>query len=195
MDIKGLLNNQKIRIDHHQRGSNSPNNWDDPTCDIHIDKYVHDNKDKYKIKIPINSNRPITVNGKNGMNIPKRLLKEINEIFNNDTTRQSFVKRICKVISIYKSDKLNQEQRAKQAIGYIRKAFGLKTPKYIFKDDIKNFYAGLYCHNLQYYYVIIKGKFIFCSLNEGVWKRFNVKENKATYIYDKGIEAIAYEKL
>ena len=48
MEIQGLLRNQKIQIGHHQRGSGTPNEWDDSSNDVHIDKFIKNNKDAYK---------------------------------------------------------------------------------------------------------------------------------------------------
>lgn len=191
--MKNLLRNQKIRIDNHQRGSGSPNNWDDPTSDVHIEKFIKNNKDKYRIKIPINSNRPITVNKKDGLAVPKWLSKEIREVFEDDKQRRSFVKWICEALSAYNSNRLTPEQMVRQAVGYVGKAFGLPKPLAVFKNDIKGFYAELYYYDAHYYYVAMKRRFIYCALNEGIWKRFRISDNIVSYIYDKDVETIALE--
>lgn len=189
MGIQRLLHNQKILIDNHQRGSRTPNNWDNPSSDVHIDKCIKSNKDSYKIKIPINSNRPITINNKNNKNVPKWLKKEICDSFKDDSIRGSFVNYICKAIDAFNSTTLTPKQKAMQAIGNVRRAFELPIPRYVFKNDIKRFYAGLYMYNAHYYYVILKGGYILCSLNEGKWKRFLIDEESATYIYNKDLKA------
>lgn len=80
MKIQGLLKNQKIEIDPHKRGCRSHNNWDDPSTEVHIDKVVQNNKDRYSIRIPLNRNTPITVNRKAGLgNAPNWLIREVNE--------------------------------------------------------------------------------------------------------------------
>lgn len=192
MEIQGLLHNQKIQIDHHQRGSGTPNEWDDSSNDVHIDKFIENNKDSFKIKIPINSNNPITIDRKDGQDVPEWLKREICDAFKDDKIRRSFVDGICKATSAYNSRQLTSEQRAKQAIGYVRKAFGLPTPRYVFNNEIKRFFAGLYMLNSHYYYVILKDGYMYCSLNEGRWKRFLIGEESATYRYDKEIKSITY---
>lgn len=192
MEIQGLLHKQKIVIDHHQRGSGTPNDWDDSSKEVHIDKFIKHGKDSFKIKVPINSNNPITIDRKDGQDVPEWLKREICETFKDDKIRSSFVDGICKATSAYNSKHLTSEQRAKQAIGYVRKAFGLPTPRYVFKNEIKNFFAGLYMLNSHYYYVLLKDGYMYCSLNEGIWKRFSIGEESATYRYDREIKSITY---
>ena len=95
MEILGLLRNQKIQIGHHQRGSGTPNEWDDSSNDVHIDKFIKNNKDAYK-KITINSNNPITINRKDDQSVPEWLKKEIRDTFMDDKIRRSFVYGICR---------------------------------------------------------------------------------------------------
>lgn len=194
MDIQGLLRNQKVRIDTHQRGSGTLNEWDQSSSDVHIDKYIKSNKDAFSIKIPINNNNPVTIDRKDGQSVPEWLKKEISGAFKDESIRRSFVDGICKATSAYYSKKLTPEQRAKQAIGYVRKAFGLPTPRYVFRNDIKTFFAGLYMFNSHYYYIILKDRYMYCSLNEGTWKRFLIGEEFASYIYNKEIKGTPYNE-
>lgn len=194
MEIQGLLRNQKVRIDHHQRGSGTQNDWDVSFNDVHIDKSIKNNKDAYRIKIPINTNNPVTIDRKDGQGIPEWLKKEVFDAFKDSNIRRSFVEGICKATSAYNSKKMTREQRAKQAIGYVRKAFGLPTPRYIFRNDIKNFFAGLYMLNSHYYYIILKDGYMYCSLNEGTWKRFLIGEESAIYIYNKEIKGTPFRE-
>lgn len=185
MKTLALLKNQKIQIDQHRWGSGIPNNWDNPYADIHIDKRLKNNKDEYKIKIPLNSNRAVTVNRKDGMNIPNKIIKEIQSVLEDENQRSMFTKHIQKIVASYHSDKLSNEQKARQAIDCVRKAFGLPTAMYVVKNEIKDFYAELYYLNQHYYYVVVKRNIISCSLNEGVWKRFIINEDSVIYRYDK----------
>lgn len=193
MKIQGLLKNQKIQIDPHKRGTGTPTCWDNPADEVHIDKYVNNNKDSYNIKIPINSNNPVTINRDEKQEIPEWLKKEIKDTFEDEKIRRSFVSGICRATSVYCSKIMSPEQRAKQAVGYVRKAFGLPTPRFVFRNDIKKFYAGLYFFRNHYYYVIFKSGRIYCSLNEGKWRRFSIDGKKAVYNYNKDISCTLIE--
>ena len=83
MALNGLIKKQTIIIDDHKRGSQEVKNWDDPSSDIHIDKTTNfpldGKRQKVRIRIPINSDRPIIIeNGKRlELNeIPKKLYWE-----------------------------------------------------------------------------------------------------------------------
>ena len=46
--------------------------------------------------------------------------------------------------------------------------------------------------NSHYYYVLLKDGYMYCSLNEGIWKRFLIGEESATYRYNKEFKSITY---
>ena len=65
MALSKLINNQKIIIDNHNQGCRVINNWDEQSSDIHIDKMtnykIEGRKQKVRIRIPINSERPLRI--------------------------------------------------------------------------------------------------------------------------------------
>lgn len=132
MSIKGLIENQTIIIDDHKRGSKEIKDWDNQTNDIHIDKttnYPLDGKLQHiRIRIPINSQRPIKIENtrkENLSNIPQKLKKEIKKAFENDTKRREFINDIIVVLKDFKTA-LETEQRAKQVLENLSKHFELE---------------------------------------------------------------------
>lgn len=121
MSLKELINGQIIIIDDHKRGSKEIKNWDNEENDIHIDKstnYPIDGKrQKVKIRIPINSQRPIKIeNARNKkINLPNSLNREIKKALENVNTREAFVKDIIKVLKDFKTV-LSDEDRAHQVL-------------------------------------------------------------------------------
>ena len=87
MGLKRLIEDQTIIIDDHIRGNRELKNWDDPSVDVHIDKStnskINGEWQRVRIRVPINSNRPIKVENKKGKleEIPRRLKKEIKDAF------------------------------------------------------------------------------------------------------------------
>ena len=65
MGLKSLIENQTIIIDDHKRGNREIKNWDDIQNDVHIDKKtnfrINGKKQNFRIRIPINSDRPIKI--------------------------------------------------------------------------------------------------------------------------------------
>lgn len=55
MGIKKLIDNQQIRIDSHQRGSEKANTWD-PIEDVHLHNNVNrKKKESYEIRVSLNT--------------------------------------------------------------------------------------------------------------------------------------------
>lgn len=163
--IKKLIDNQQIRIDSHQRGSGKANIWN-PIEDVHLHKIVNrKKKESYEIRVPLNSERPITINGYENKDIPQFIKDEIEEALNNDSVKERFIEDISKAVTDYYSEKLSKEQRAWQALGRIGKAFGLDELRNVFKNDVNEFYAHLYCTNSIWSYVILsRGIFSFLTI-------------------------------
>ena len=98
--MKALLKNQTIRIDAHQYGNREVNNWDNITQDIHLDKntdYKIEGKKQYiSIKIPLNSNRDISVvsRSKKQSEVPRSLQKEIQNVFKDINLRERFISQL-----------------------------------------------------------------------------------------------------
>jgi len=128
--MKSLIKKQSLRIDNHRRGVGSIDYYDDPANDIHLDKTVYDRRkkrDTYQIRIPLNSKRPVSINGKENNDIPGRILDEIREAFENSEKRKRFIKETMAVLMNYPvlNGEENIENRAFDALKRIASAFGL----------------------------------------------------------------------
>lgn len=135
MSLRSLIKKQIVTIDDHKRGCQEFKNWDDPNLDVHIDKVtqytINGEKTTVRIKIPINSDRPITIVNKrrNAINstIPLRLKREISKAFENKQIREDFISDLIEVLKNYDSV-MSTENKAKSALTKISKHFGLKLP-------------------------------------------------------------------
>ena len=128
--MKELVKGQKIRIDNHRRGVGGVDYYDDPANDIHLDKTMYDGKKKkgeYQIRVPLNSNRPVTVNRDENERIPNRILEEIQTAFGDSDKRNRFVGEIRSILQGYpiKNKELPNVNRVKDAMRRISDAFGL----------------------------------------------------------------------
>ena len=99
--MKSILKNQTIRIDNHQRGG-VPDNWDDPSQDIHLHKSQNSDKKqlRYEIRIPLNTRREITING-NSEPVPSKLKKEIDKSLGNQSKKQHFIDELKEALRNY----------------------------------------------------------------------------------------------
>lgn len=162
MSISPLIKHQEIIIDSHKR--NYAANWDNTADDIHLHKKSKE-KQKYEIRIPLNSNKEVNITNVNGSNgIPSWLKKEIRDAFVDKQKREKFVKDVVDAIKEYNGKAKTQEQRARQALGNIKRAFGLDYPRAIIKGWIRNslkLYAQFYEDQGIYYHIMISGDQIF----------------------------------
>ncbi|WP_313381447.1 hypothetical protein [Proteiniphilum saccharofermentans] len=134
MALDGLIKKQTIIIDDHKRGSQEVKNWDDPSSDIHIDKTTNfplDGKiQKVRIRIPINSDRPIKIENEKRQEvneIPRKLHREINRALENKQIRNSFISEVMDVLDNFETA-LSNEDKAKSVLTRISKHFGLDWP-------------------------------------------------------------------
>lgn len=132
MSLKGLIEKQTIIIDDHRRGANEVKSWDDRTADVHIDKITHfpveGKKQNVRIKVPINSERPIRIEkgNKNVLDdIPGQLKREIQNAFKHKISRELFIADLIKHISNFPTI-LNSKDRAHKVVSNLSKHFGLK---------------------------------------------------------------------
>lgn len=126
MSLKPLIKGQTIRIDDHLQDGRVPHRWNDDR-DIHIDKTTNNDKHKVRIKIPLNSDREITVTNAreeqiNG--IPRKIQKEITKALSNKKIREEFVDSVLDVVQGFGADIENREH-ARQIIDRISKYFGV----------------------------------------------------------------------
>ena len=139
MNISPLIKRQEIIIDSHRRNYSA--NWDNQADDIHLHKKSLDKgKGKYTIKVPLNSDRGASFTDGAGNNapIPNWIKKEINNALGDKLKREKFVKDVVTAIKNYNDKHKTQEQKARQAMGNIKRAFGLEFPRYIIKGWIRN---------------------------------------------------------
>lgn len=128
--MKELINGQKIRIDNHRRGAGGIDYYDDPANDIHLDKTLYDGKKKngeYQIRVPLNSERPVTVNRRENVEIPWRLLEEVQDAFADERKRSTFVNEMKEVLKGYpiKDGGRADSDKVKDAMEKISDAFDL----------------------------------------------------------------------
>lgn len=109
-------------IDDHRRG-HAHANFDDETADIHLDKKANDGR--YRIRIPLNSKRPVTIERKgrrSDMNeIPQGIAREVQDAFEDEVKRDEFVKWIIDELKYFK---YKDENRNNDRNRDINKAFG-----------------------------------------------------------------------
>ncbi len=163
MALKQIIENQKIIIDDHKRGSGEIKNWDDQTIDVHIDKEtnykIEGRRQSIRIKIPINSDRSIKIenlNKKQYQNIPHRLIKEIQTAFKNKNKREAFINDIINHIRNY-STILENEKRVRQVLSNISKHFELEwTNEKIatYANDALVLYTEIFTDNEERKYFI-----------------------------------------
>ena len=99
--MKSILENQTIRIDNHLRGC-VPIDWDDPSQDIHLHKSQNSDKKqlRYEIRIPLNTEREITING-DSEPVPSKLKKEIEKAFEDHSKKQHFIDELKEALRSY----------------------------------------------------------------------------------------------
>lgn len=153
MALRGLIENQTIIIDDHRRGSNEIKDWDNPFNDIHIDKTtnykIKGKRQHFKIRIPINSDRPIKIQdfqSKSRSDLPRQFTKEIQLAFKDRQKREHFIKEIISILRNY-STILENEQRVRQVITNLAKHFGLQWTDKVIKtyvNDVLLLYTQTY---------------------------------------------------
>lgn len=153
MSLSVLIENQSIIIDDHKRGNQEIKNWDDLSVDVHIDKKtnypINGKRQNVRIRIPINSERPIIIeNGKKQRldDIPSQLRKEIRNALENNETRENFLKDLINTIKNFDSI-LDNEERARQILKNLSRHFNLKWNKEkiaTYVNDILQVYTEIY---------------------------------------------------
>ncbi len=153
MSLKGLINNQTIIIDDHKRGNGEVKTWDEPSIDVHIDKItdypIEGKRQKVRIRIPINSERQISIENerKEKINsVPRQLLKEIRKAFSDKKTRERFIQDLISILKEYDTV-LSSEHRVQQILTTLSKHFDLEwTHEKIatYANDILVLYSQTY---------------------------------------------------
>lgn len=143
MKIKSLLKEQKIILDPH--GHYEIKTFGDTRYDFHLHKetkrVIDGEKRTVIIKIPLNSNRKVTIisNKKEQESIPRKLEKEIRDVLDTDiTARNKFLEDIINALKDYPKD-FRKIGNVKQCIERIGNAFGFAWKKM----DVKYFLSGI----------------------------------------------------
>jgi hypothetical protein len=178
MALKGLIEKQTIIIDDHKRGSREVKNWDDSTADVHIDKTtnypVNGERQNIRIKVPINSERPLKIeNAKKKQldDIPRQLRKEIQDAFEDKQKRENFIKDIVEHIKNFNTI-LESETRVRQVLSNISKHFDLEWTKEkiaTYTNDILSLYTQTYTdENGRQFYITVDNEKIKIGENSGL---------------------------
>jgi|AMWB02.1.fsa_nt_gi hypothetical protein len=153
MSLKGLIDNQTIIIDDHRRGMGEEKKWDDERTDIHIDKTTNyrleGKRQKVRIRIPINSDRPLKIENQRGQyleEIPRRMQKEISSAFEDTEVRERFMTDLIFVLKDFGS-LLDSVEKLRVVFERLSKHFNLKwTEEKIirYSQDVIKIYTELY---------------------------------------------------
>lgn len=153
MALKGLIKKQTIIIDDHKRGNQEIKNWDSNNSDVHIDKKtnypIEGKRQNIRIRIPINSQRPIKIEYGHKMklkDIPSKLSREIQNAFEDKEQRDRFIRDIVEYIKNFDT-LLKNEDRVKNVLSNISMHFDLKWTKdkiAIYTKDALSFYTQSY---------------------------------------------------
>ena len=131
MSLKPLINNQSLIIDDHKWGAREEKNWDRKSIDIHIDKKtkypIKGKKQEVRIKIPINTEREISIVAKNKKikEIPSKLIREIKKALEDKPKREAFVRDLIPILENFNSI-LSSIEKAREVLDRIVKHFDLK---------------------------------------------------------------------
>jgi len=191
MSLKPLIKNQSIKIDDHKWGNREKKDWDNKNNDIHIHKNtktkIDGKKSNLTIKIPINSDRPISIKNKTQRNrkkIPRKLNKEIQKAFKNKKVRKAFIKDLTDVLKNFSSI-LNNEVKVRDAMGKISKHFDLdwttQNIREYMGDSLMSFTQFFIDSHNKQYFITINKKYI--KISDGafvIWENGNItaKENQ-----------------
>ena len=179
MSLKELIKNQVIIIDDHKRGAREIKDYDNSKNDIHIDKEtnfpINGKRQKLKIRIPINSDRPITIESKRKeLAIPSKLQKEIRKSLEDKQIRNAFVGDILKVLANYDSV-LNSEEKAVKVLRILSQHFDLKWDDETilnYKDEILMAYTQFYTDSdKRRFFIKLDKKSITIGENNGYTKQ------------------------
>ena len=120
--MRQLIKSQRIRIDDHTRGM-AVGHFDDDNADIHLDKEAVSGK--YRIRVPLNTNRPVNVERTGARDrreqVPESIAKEVREAFADVNKRRAFVEDLVAELRNYPYRDVNRQN---QRNADINRAFG-----------------------------------------------------------------------
>lgn len=186
MSLKSLINNQSIMIDDHKRGSQEVKNWDDKSSDIHIDKStkyrINGKKEEVRIRIPINSEKDISVENRDKhriKDVPKKLKKEINKAFANKKKRKLFINDLVEILDNFSST-LENVNKVKVTLERLSKHFDLKwTEQNIqnYIDDYLTEYTQIFSDEFgkQFYITINRQRIKISDVDNWTRQKKNIR--------------------
>lgn len=187
MSLKPLIQNQTLKIDDHNWGSGEIKKWDSDNRDVHIDKStkytLEGKKQKIRIKIPINSERPLKIENQKGISlnqIPQKLRKEINSAFENKEIREAFINDLVEVLENYDSI-LDTIEKVNEALKNISKHFDLNWTNQNIQSHINGFlsrYTQVYSDERgeQFYITIDKKRITLGNVDNWTRIRMGIKK-------------------
>lgn len=120
--LKGLIKKQTIIIDDHSRCT-AHAYFDDDNADIHLDKKAKTGE--YRIRVPLNTNRPVRVEIRGRRNaqeiVPNNIREEVREAFADPDTRADFIRDLIDTLKNYPYLEPRREARRRRDID---KAYG-----------------------------------------------------------------------
>lgn len=185
MSLRPLINNQSLIIDDHKWGAKEEKNWDKSSTDVHIDKKtkypIDGKKQDVRIRIPINSDRNISVEIKRDKNseVPSRLRKEIIEAFENKKKRDAFIKELIPILENFSSN-LDSLEKAESVLKRISKHFDLDWTS----QKIENYIRGSLLeltqvyedeNRKQYYITLDRNKIKISDVDRWTRQRKNIR--------------------
>lgn len=187
MSLKPLIQRQTLKIDDHKWGSKERKNWDRSHTDVHIDKStkypINGKNQNVRIRIPINSDRPLNVENQKGSTlekVPRKLEKEIKSAFEDRETREAFINDLVDILSNYDSV-LDTTAKVSEALGKISRHFDLKWTDQNIQSYVNGYlskYTQIYTDDSgeQYYITIDEKKIKIGSVDNWTRARMGVKK-------------------
>lgn len=152
--MKQLIKSQRIRIDNHSRGM-AVGHFDDDDADIHLDKEAVSGK--YRIRVPLNTNRPVNVEIRGERDrrneVPENIAREVREAFADVNRRRAFVEDLVAELHNYPYLDVNRQRqrdadinRAFGALRRLSRHFGLEWSNRTVRGYLKEYRSwGLRC--------------------------------------------------
>ena len=152
--MKQLIKNQKIRIDDHSRGE-ALGHFDNDNVDIHLDKEAKSGE--YRIRVPLNTNRPVNVEVKGRRSfrdeVPENIAREVRDAFEDVNKRRAFVDDLINELRNYpyrdagrQNNKYADINRAFGALRRLSRHFGLDWSDRTVRGFLKEYRSlGLRC--------------------------------------------------
>ena len=190
MKLRPLIENQSVFIDAHGH-EREDITFSDERFDIHLHKKtkyrVEGSIQEVNIRIPLNSTRPVKItNARNReMEVPRKLVKEIQDAFENIVLRERFVEEVKKILEDYFHVFWDKEL-AKTVMSRIGNFFGLEwaNDAVIFTATRgQNATYSLYQADFLYGYTIYRMKMNW----EGIFIE-SVHNNKQISFFQHGYE-------